>query len=100
MVTDKQIYHGIIDKANDQKIPASRYEDLYEIFQKPEEVFEETKLDHPAQGRAIHFVKNTGDGGKKIKVVLLQRLRGLALRIQTMGWSTYEYTDAKYKKIW
>ncbi|MDR0710560.1 MAG: hypothetical protein LBF77_10905 [Spirochaetaceae bacterium] len=99
MVSDEQIYHGIVAKNDDQKIPERLYQDLYETVQKPERIYEETKPEHKRQGRAFHFVKDTGDG-KKLKVVLLQRLKGLALKIQTIGWSTYEYTDAKYKKIW
>jgi hypothetical protein len=99
MLTDKQLYHAIVDKNNEQKIPGRLYEELYETLQKPEMIYEETNLEHKSQGRAFHFVKDTKDG-KKLKVVLLQRIRGLALKIITMGWSTYEYTDAKYKKLW
>jgi len=97
MASDTQIYHGTISKNNDQRIPTSLYTALYETFQNPEEIFEEEKP-RQSQGRVFHFVRDTKDG-KKLKVVLFQRTPKLALRVQTMGWSTYVYTDADYKKI-
>jgi hypothetical protein len=99
MASDTRIYHGTISKNNDQRIPASMYTALYETFQNPNEIYEEVKALHPNQGKVFHFVRDTKDG-KKIKVLLLQRTPGLALRVQTMGWATYVYTGANYKKIW
>jgi len=99
MASDTQIYHGTISKNNDQRIPASLYASLYEAFQNPDEIFEEVKPARPNQGRVFHFVRDTKDG-KKIKVLLFQRTPWLALRVQTMGWSTYVYTGTGYKKIW
>jgi hypothetical protein len=96
--SDTRIYHGVSAKNEKQAVPANLYDELYNLLQKPEAVYENLEPKHKKNGREFHFVKDTKDG-KKLVVVLRKRAQ-TALRIITMGWSAYEYTDAKYKKIW
>jgi hypothetical protein len=98
MASDERLYHGVAAKNTKQKIPPNLFEDLYALFQKPEAVYENRKPKHAENGREFHFVKDTGDG-KKLAVVVRKR-EHTALRVITAGWSTYDYTDARYKKIW
>jgi SPP1 gp7 family putative phage head morphogenesis protein len=100
MATDNDLWHGTGDKNAKQKITENLFGELYQAINEPENIYEESvgnKL-----YRVFHFVKDTKDG-KKIKI-LLHTLRldknQTALKITTLGHSTYEYTDKKYKKIW
>jgi hypothetical protein len=100
MATDHDLWHGTGDKAAEQKIPETLFDELYTLLQKPEAVYWETIKGK--QYQVFHFVKDTKDG-KKIKVVVYQlRLKDgtTALKVTTMGYATYEYKDTKYKKIW
>jgi SPP1 gp7 family putative phage head morphogenesis protein len=99
MATDRDLYHSTADKNAAQKIPSDHLKNVYQIFQAPERIFEETAMKRPNQGRMFHFVKDTHDG-KVVKVVLRQRTPGTALRIVTMGWVEDEYGKSIYKKIW
>jgi hypothetical protein len=100
MCTDKQLVHGTGEKRKGQKIPERLFDELYELFQKPEAIYEES-----VQNKlyiVFHFVKDTKDGNK-LKVLLHQIGLGkntTALQVRTMGYSQYEYTDAMYEKIW
>jgi SPP1 gp7 family putative phage head morphogenesis protein len=98
MAVDRDLYHGIADKNAAQKIPPDQLGGIYQIFQNPERIFEETGQ-KPHQGRVFHFVKDTHDG-KVIKIVLRQRTPATALRLITMGWVEDMYGQQKYKKIW
>jgi hypothetical protein len=102
MSTDERLWHGTGDKNGNQKIPERLFDALYEMLQTPEAIYEEEISSRKKKYRIFHFVKDTKDG-KKIKVVLYQRnLKDsvTALQLRTMGYSTYEYVDGKYKRIW
>jgi uncharacterized protein with gpF-like domain len=102
MGSDERLWHGAGDKNGKQKIPERLFDELYDTLQTPEAIYEEDVSSLKKNYRVFHFVKDTGDG-KKIKVVLyLRNLKdsATALQLQTMGYSTYEYVDRKYKKIW
>jgi hypothetical protein len=102
MGADERLWHGTGDKNGKQKIPERLFDELYETLQTPEAIYEEDVSSLKKNYRVFHFVKDTKDG-KKIKVVLYQRKlknNATALQLQTMGYSTYEYVDGKYKKIW
>jgi hypothetical protein len=100
MAADGDLWHGTGDKNAKQKVPEERFDDLYKTINEPEYIYEEIVKDKLY--RVFHFVRDTKDG-KKIKV-LLHTLRldktQTALKIRTLGYSTYDYTDDKYKKIW
>jgi hypothetical protein len=100
MATDDDLWHGTGDKNSKQKVPESLFDDLYQAFNEPENIYEESVKDKVY--RVFHFVKDTKDG-KKIKV-LLHTVRldknQTSLKITTLGHSTYDYKDKKYKKIW
>ena len=100
MATDDDVWHGTSDKNAKQKVPETLFTDVYETINEPENIYEEIVKDKIY--RVFHFVKDTKDG-KKIKV-LLHTLRldktQTALKITTLGYSTYDYTDKKYKKLW
>ncbi len=98
MATDRDLYHGIADKTERQKIPTDLFEDLYQQFQKPEQIYENSRPDHPRHGREFHFVKEKD--GKKLKVVLRQQTPQTSLRVITLGYVDDSYVDPKYKKIW
>jgi uncharacterized protein with gpF-like domain len=100
MAADGDLWHGTGDKNAKQKVPEERFGDLYNTINEPEYIYEEIVKDKLY--RVFHFVRDTKDG-KKIKV-LLHTLRldknQTALNIRTLGHSTYDYQDDKYKKIW
>jgi uncharacterized protein with gpF-like domain len=100
MTTDKQLWHGTGDKIETQKVPERLFEDLYELLQSPEMIFEKTLTGK--QYREFHFVKDTKDGNK-LKVVLhMRKIKGVftALLVRTMGYANYAYVGAEYEKIW
>jgi hypothetical protein len=100
MCIDKQLVHGTGEKNAAQKIPERLFDELYELFQKPEAIYEEAVQNKLY--RVFHFVKDTKDG-KKLKALLHQINLGksaTALQIRTLGYAQYEYTGAQYKKIW
>jgi hypothetical protein len=99
MAADTDLHHGTAVKTEGQRIPEGLFPDLYKTLQEPERIYEESGITRKNQGRVIHFVLKTGDG-KALKIVLLQRLKTLALKIKTMGWVEDEYGQQKYKKIW
>jgi uncharacterized protein with gpF-like domain len=100
MSVDKQLWHSTGNKNAEQKIPERLFDELYELLQKPEAIYEEavqSKL-----YRVFHFVKDTKDG-KKLKVLLHQLGLGentTALQVRTMGYAQYDYVGAQYEKIW
>jgi uncharacterized protein with gpF-like domain len=100
MATDNDLWHSTGDKNAKQKVPENLFGDLYKTVNEPEDIYEETV--NGKLYRVFHFVKDTKDG-KKIKVLLHTIKLGknqTALKITTMGHSTYDYKDRKYKKIW
>ena len=101
MATDDRLWHGTGDKVEKQEIPENLFNDVYTLFQEPENIYEEHKKDKAY--RTFHFVKDTNDG-KKIKAVFYtKRLKdsATALQLTTLGHGDYVYTDkTKYKKIW
>jgi hypothetical protein len=98
MASDERIYHGVIAKNEKQKIPPNLFEDLYTLFQKPEAVYEKRKPKHTDAGREFHLIKDTKDGKKLVAVV--RKRENTAMRVITMGWSTYDYNNVQYTKIW
>ena len=100
MATDDDLWHGVSDKNAKQKVPETLFADVYETINEPEAIYEEIVKDKIY--RVFHFVKDTKDG-KKIKVLLhtvrLDKIQ-TALKITTLGYSTYDYKDKKYKKLW
>jgi hypothetical protein len=100
MATDDDLHHGTGDKNAKQKVAENLFSDLYKTINEPDNIYEEIVKDKLY--RVFHFIKDTKDG-KKIKVLLhtlkLDKNR-TALKITTIGHSTYEYKDKKYKKIW
>jgi SPP1 gp7 family putative phage head morphogenesis protein len=100
MATDDDVWHGTGDKNVKQKVPETLFTDLYETINEPENIYEE--ISKGKVYRVFHFVKDTKDG-KKIKVLLHTLRLGktqTALKITTLGYSTYDYKDKKYRKIW
>jgi hypothetical protein len=93
----KRSPHGTAHKNGGQKIPREYFDDLYELLQNPQMIYEKRKPDNPKLGREFYFVKDAGDG-QKIKVVL-RKLENMAWQIVTMGKSTYDYQEWEYKKI-
>jgi hypothetical protein len=99
MGTDRDLFHGTADKTASQKVPQSRFEELYTTLQTPEHIYENRQPKRRQLGREFHFVKSTGDG-KVIKVVLRQKLPTTALRIVTLGWVGDQYQGDQFEKIW
>ena len=99
IASDKDLYHGIADKNAKQRIPETLFEDLYDSFQKPDAIYENTEPDIKDAGREFHFIKNMEDG-KILKTVLKQLGKDFSLRIKTTGYIVYDYNDPVYKKIW
>jgi hypothetical protein len=99
MAADKALYHGTADKNTGQKVPASRFDELYQAMQMPERIYENALPRSKRFGREFHFVKSTGDG-KVLKVVLRQRMPAIALRVITVGWVEDQYGQGGFKKIW
>ena len=99
IASDKDLYHGIGDKNAKQRIPETLFEDLYDSFQKPDAIYENTEPDIKDAGREFHFIKNMEDG-KILKTVLKQLGKDFSLRIKTTGYIVYDYNDPVYKKIW
>ena len=100
MAADGTLWHGTGDKNAKQKIAENLFEDLYKAINEPDNIYEEGVKNKVY--RVFHFVQDTKDG-KKIKVLVrTHRLdqSQTALKITTMGHSTYDYNDKKYKKIW
>jgi hypothetical protein len=93
MATDSRLWHGTADKNNRQKVPETRFTDIYRLLQEPETVYEErVKNKHY---RVFHFVKDTKDG-RKLKVLLHLTKLGrttTALQIRTIGYANYQYAD-------
>jgi hypothetical protein len=98
MCVDTDLYHGTVHKNNDQKVEEKYFGELYELFQNPEAIYENTKPKSPLKGREFHFVKKM-KGGKALKVVL-RHLLDTALQIVTMGIVDDHYKSLLYKKIW
>jgi SPP1 gp7 family putative phage head morphogenesis protein len=98
MATDHDLWHGSGDKNAKQKIEEKFFPDLYKTLGESQEVYEEKVTGNPS--RVFHFVMDTKDG-KKIKVVLhtfrLDKSQ-TALKITTLGHSTYEYTTGTSMK--
>jgi hypothetical protein len=100
MSTDSQLKHATSDKNEGQKVPERLFDDVYELFQKPESIYEIDLQNKPY--REFHFVKDTKDG-KKLKVVLHLRSlgkTGTALQVRTIGYAQYDYVGAQYEKVW
>ncbi|GHV90839.1 phage morphogenesis protein [Spirochaetia bacterium] len=99
MATDLALYHGTADKNIGQKVPASRFDELYQTMQMPERIYENAQPRSSRFGREFHFVKSTQDG-KVLKVVLRQKMPTTALRVITVGWVEDQYGQGSFKKIW
>lgn len=100
IATDNDLHHGTGDKTARQKVPENLFDTLYKTLGEPEAIYEE--IVSGKSYRVFHFVTDTGDD-KKIKILLHTTNLGenqTSLKISTMGYSTYEYRDKKYKKIW
>jgi hypothetical protein len=100
MCTLRQLGHGIGNKISDQKIKENQYDELYQVLQSPEHIYENMKPDNPLHGREFHFIGKKGKDGKIINVVL-RFLKGTALQIITMGTikDHHEQSGSPYKKI-
>jgi hypothetical protein len=55
MAIQRQLGHGTGGKNALQKIPEDRYEELYQVLQSPEHIYENTKPASPLSGREFHF---------------------------------------------
>jgi len=99
LASDKDLYHGIGDKNAKQRIPETRFEDLYDGFQKPDAIYENVQPDYEKDGREFHFVKKINES-KVIKAILKQRDESLSLRIKTLSFIQDDTMLKKYKKIW
>jgi uncharacterized protein with gpF-like domain len=97
MASEERIYHGLVAKAENQKIKEGRMADVYKAISEPEEIYENTAPNHKEFGREFHFVKKLKDG--KIINIVLRKLNGTALKIITMGEIDDHHKSAKYKKI-
>jgi hypothetical protein len=100
MSTDSQLKHATSDKNAGQKIPERLFDDVYELLQEPEAIYEEAVQNKLY--RVFHFVKDMKDG-KKLKAILHQTTLGksaTALQIRSLGYAQYEYTGAQYEKVW
>jgi hypothetical protein len=101
MATDARLWHGTSEKNDRQKIDEALFDDIYTVFQEPENIYEEKKKDKLY--RTLHFVSDTQNGKKLKAVFYTKRLNNsaTALQLTTMGHGKYEYTDKdKYEKIW
>jgi hypothetical protein len=100
MCTDRGLWRGTGDKAADRRVPEALFDELYELLQRPESIYEEAVKDKVY--RIFHFVKDVKDG-KKLQA-LLQAFRNkptmTALQVRTMGYAEYEYDDGNFKRIW
>lgn len=99
MATDHALYHGTGDKNADQKIPKDRIEELYELLQSPERIYENNNQKHPRFGREFHFVRGTGDG-KVIKAVMRKSSKVSSLQVTTLGMVDDNYSGGQFEKIW
>jgi hypothetical protein len=100
MATDHDLWHGTGDKNRAQAIPERLFDEVYTLLQEPEVIYWEAGT---GKGyRVFHLVKDTKDG-KKIKVIVYQlplKDGTTALKVTTMGYSTYDYNGTKYERIW
>jgi hypothetical protein len=99
MSTLRRLGHGSGNKNKDQKIAEELYDELYQVLQSPERIYENTKPENPVHGREFHFTGKKGKNGKIINVVL-RFLQGLALQITTMGHIGDDHANKQYKKVW
>jgi hypothetical protein len=102
MITGYRIYHSFMEKNTRQAIPESLFTDLYNLIQKPEEIYLNTKPEHPEYGSEYHFSKVYKENNvRKILNVVLRKVNGCALRITTIGFTGDGHRDkTKYRRLW
>ena len=99
MSSDKELYHGIGDKNEGQKIPKEKLALLYKTLQTPERIHENVEPENQLHGREFHFSCDSGDG-KIVNVVVRQKTKTSALKVVTMGWIGDDHGAQRYKRLW
>ncbi|MDR1175338.1 MAG: phage head morphogenesis protein [Treponema sp.] len=98
MINGYRIFHGFSDKNAGQKLSEEHFEELYDLIQNPDEIYENLRPNQPQFGREFHFAKKI-KGGKILNVVL-RKLERFALQIITFGRIGDDHGNKNYKKIW
>ena len=98
MTDGKALYHGTADKNKRQRLPKEQFEDVYELFLKPERRFENQTPDHPGNGREFHFVKDNEDGRNMYSIFRLKS-KASRLRLVTLGVIEDSYAGERWKKL-
>jgi hypothetical protein len=109
MATDHDLWHGTASKRSRQKDKQSKqtvneelFDEIYDMLQTPESIYQEVTPTKQRQENIFHFVKDTRDG-KKLKIIVHVKNVGngqTAMRIRTLGHAEYVYTKRQYVKIW
>jgi hypothetical protein len=101
MCTQRRLGHGTGGKIDHQKTPEDRYDQLYQVLQAPDRIYENTKPNNEVLGREFHFAGKKGKDGKIINVVL-RFLQGMALQLVTMGLigDQHEQQGTRHTKVW
>ena len=100
MATGFRLYHGIIEKNNDQRIPKELYNDLYELLQSPDEIYRVKKPNQPQWGDEFHLVRKVPSYSPRILNVVVRKRDMSALDIITAGLMGDDHGNNNYTRIW
>jgi hypothetical protein len=98
MINGYRVLHGFHEKIADQRLSEEDFQGLYNLIQKPNEIYENLRPNQPQFGREFHFAKKI-KGGKILNVVL-RKPGSFALQIITFGKIGDDHGNKNYKKLW
>jgi hypothetical protein len=102
MINFYRVFHAFIDKNPKQQIDVTQKEflELYNLIQKPDEIWLNTNANQKQYGTEFHFSKKHPTVANRILNVVLRKQEGCALQIITLGRVGDDHANKNFRRLW